>query len=212
MRCQGVSPNSITFACILKACGNLGAVEKGKNIHEEILREGYLENDCMVGNALVEMYAKCGDLAKAQDVFDNLNVWDVIGFTSLITGYDQHGYGDKALKCFEQMRNKGLSPDAMTFTYILKACGSMGAAEMGKEIHADIVKEGLLVHDNVLGNALVNMYANFLDPTRWNLARHFPNCTYIQLIPRNMSCMYSLCNVLLYLTIGIIICLLRHIL
>ena len=159
MRCQGVSPNSITFACILKACGNLGAVEKGKNIHQEILREGYLENDCMLGNALVEMYAKCGDLAKAQDVFDNLNAWDVIGFTSLITGYDQHGYGDKALKCFEQMRNKGLAPDAMTFTCILKACGSMGAAEIGKEIHADIVKEGLLVHDNVLGNALVNMYA-----------------------------------------------------
>ena len=159
MRCQGVSPNSITFACVLKICGKLGAVEKGKNIHEEMLREGYLENDSMLGNALVEMYAKCGDLAKAQDVFDNLNVWDVIGFTSLITGYEQHGYGDKALKCFEQMRSKGLSPDAMTFTCILKACGSMGAAETGKEIHADIVKEGLLVHDSVLGNALVDMYA-----------------------------------------------------
>ena len=159
MRCQGVSPDSITFSCVLKACGNLGAVEKGKNIHEEMLREGYLENDSMLGNALVEMYAKCGDLAKAQDVFDNLNVWDVIGFTSLITGYEQHGYGDKALKCFEQMRSKGLSPDAMTFTCILKACGSMGAAETGKEIHADIVKEGLLVHDSVLGNALVDMYA-----------------------------------------------------
>ena len=159
MRCQGVSPNSITFACVLKICGKLGAVEKGKNIHQEILREGYLENNSTLGNALVEMYAKCGDLGKAQDIFDDLIVLDVIGFTSLITGYGQHGYGDKALKCLEHMRSKGLSPDAMAFTCILKACGSMGAAETGKEIHADIVKEGLLVHDSVLGNALVDMYA-----------------------------------------------------
>ena len=32
-----LSPDLVTFICILKACANIGAIDKGKQIHDEIV-------------------------------------------------------------------------------------------------------------------------------------------------------------------------------
>ena len=57
---MGISPDMVTFICILKACGSTGAIEKGKQIHHVIYSKGFLEKDIMLGTALVDMYVKCG--------------------------------------------------------------------------------------------------------------------------------------------------------
>ena len=57
------------------------------------------------------------------------------------------------------MKNEGLSPDAITFISVLKACGGTGALVKGKQIHDEIVSRGLLEKDIVLGTTLVDMYA-----------------------------------------------------
>ncbi|KAI5064473.1 hypothetical protein GOP47_0021143 [Adiantum capillus-veneris] len=156
---EGLSPTAVTFACILKACGILREVEKGKQLHAEIIMKGMLADNSVLGNALMDMYAKCGEVTKAQEVFDELPVWDIVSWTSLITGYCQHGLGEEALDCLEQMKSHGFLPNAITIACVLKVCGSIGAAEKGKELHAEIVRNGWLRHDTVLGNALVYMYA-----------------------------------------------------
>ena len=66
MQHHGISPDVVTFLCILKACVSLSDVDKGKEIHDEIVRKGLLEKHIELGNALVDMYAKCGELEKAQ--------------------------------------------------------------------------------------------------------------------------------------------------
>ena len=66
MQNDGLSPNAITFVSLLKACGSVGAVEKGIEIHNEIMSKRLLEGNIELGNALVDMYAKCGELEKAQ--------------------------------------------------------------------------------------------------------------------------------------------------
>ncbi|KAI5062664.1 hypothetical protein GOP47_0023203 [Adiantum capillus-veneris] len=159
MICNGHSPDAVTLAGILKACGSIGAAEKGKIIHAEILREGLLEKFIKLGSALVDMYAKCGALAKAREVFDELPVQNIVSWTTLIGAYSQQECGEEALNCFEQMKDKGLFPDAMTFSCILKTCGSLGAAMKGQEIHAEIARRCLLDNDTVLASALVDMYA-----------------------------------------------------
>eukprot|EP00250_Pteridium_aquilinum_P015920 c22838_g2_i1 orf=111-659(+) len=42
MQCKGLSPNSVTFICVLKACGSIGASDKGEEIHDEIVKQGLL--------------------------------------------------------------------------------------------------------------------------------------------------------------------------
>ena len=68
------SPNEVTYICILKACGSVRTIDKGKQIHEEIANKGLLLNNIVLGNALVNMYVKCGMLAKAQEVLEELSV------------------------------------------------------------------------------------------------------------------------------------------
>eukprot|EP01018_Ginkgo_biloba_P016965 Gb_22517 [translate_table: standard] len=64
MRLASVKPDSKTFATILVACANLADLEQGMEIHRETIRCGS-EFEVFVGTALVDMYAKCGNMEKA---------------------------------------------------------------------------------------------------------------------------------------------------
>ena len=159
MQVEDTSPNDVTFLSILKACGLLGAFEKGQEIHAQIRKGGLLRENNGVGSALVDMYVKCGLLERAQAVFDELPHWDVVSWTSLIAGYAEHGHCDEALKCFQWLELKGLFLDLVTFVCMLKVCASIGLANKGQELHTKIVREGVLDKDTVVGTALVDMYA-----------------------------------------------------
>ena len=160
MQHEGLSPNEVTLLCSLKACSSIGAIDKGIEMHTQIVREGLHEKYSSIANALVDMYAKCGLLCEAQHVLQGLSSRDTISWSALITGYAQEGHGHEALNCFEGMQNEGLSPNAITFICLLKACGSIGAIDKGKQIHAEIKMKGLLLKKDVaLGTALVDMYA-----------------------------------------------------
>eukprot|EP01018_Ginkgo_biloba_P001833 Gb_01327 [translate_table: standard] len=130
MQQTGVKPNSKTFASVLPACSNTAALEQGMEIHEDIIKSGF-QSDVFVGNALVDMYAKCGSIEHAQLVFDKMPLRDVISWTAMIGGYAMHGQGKEALKLFEQMQHTGTNPDHVTLVCVLSAC-----------CHAGLVSEG----------------------------------------------------------------------
>ncbi|KAI5064467.1 hypothetical protein GOP47_0021137 [Adiantum capillus-veneris] len=157
---EGIFPDAVTFNCVLKACGSIRAVDKGERIHDDISKQGLLQKNVLLGNSLVNMYAKCGALARAEQVLEELPVRNAISWSSLISGYAEHGEGEQALDCYERMRHEGLLPDAVTFICLLKACGSIRAGEKGELIRDEIAKQGLVGTDIVLNNALVDMYVN----------------------------------------------------
>ncbi|KAI5067829.1 hypothetical protein GOP47_0018357 [Adiantum capillus-veneris] len=154
----GFSPTPVTLVCLLKACSSSGALDKGKEIHEEILKLHLLEKNILVANALVDMYAKCGELKQAQEVFDELPLLDVITWNGLISGYVEQGYGEEALRCYNQMQHWGFFPDGITILCILKACANIAAIDMGHTLHAHILRYGFLEKDIQIGSALIDMY------------------------------------------------------
>ncbi|KAH7439823.1 hypothetical protein KP509_04G078100 [Ceratopteris richardii] len=158
MKSKGLSPDSQTYACTLKACGSVGAVEVGEKIHAELSQEGLLGKNIFLGNAVVDMYARCGAFVKAQKVLDQLPFRNEICWNGLITRYSQYGQGERALNCYDRMQHEGLSPTPVTYACALKACGTIVAVEKGKEIHDEIVRKDLHVKNNVVGTALVDMY------------------------------------------------------
>eukprot|EP00250_Pteridium_aquilinum_P023817 c27710_g1_i1 orf=1-312(+) len=103
------------------------------------------------------MYSKCGALKKAQQMFDELPIQDIVSWTTLITGYCQHGQVEEAFNRFNQMKSEGLSPNVVTFSCILNVCGIVEAAGKGEEVHAEIIRNGLLENGIAIGNALVDM-------------------------------------------------------
>lgn len=151
-------PTGHAFVAMLKACAAHKNLERGCELHVEIARMGILENDAFVGSSLVDMYAKCGSLSKAHEVFDKLANRDVVSWTALIAGYAEHGHGMEALGYVKQMEGEGILPDSHTIVCSLKACGSIGAIDKGKELHAEIERKGLLEKDIAVGNTLIDMY------------------------------------------------------
>eukprot|EP01018_Ginkgo_biloba_P002617 Gb_35466 [translate_table: standard] len=130
MKLAGAKPDSKTFASVLPACANLAALEQGVEIHEEIIRSG-CQSDVFVANALLDMYAKCGSIEKARDLFRKMHERNTVSWTAMIAGYGIHGHGKEALKLFEQMQRSGINPDHVTLVCVLSACCYAGLVDKG---------------------------------------------------------------------------------
>ncbi|XP_057873083.2 putative pentatricopeptide repeat-containing protein At3g23330 [Cryptomeria japonica] len=130
MKLAGVKPNSTTFASILPACAKMGALEQGMDIHQSIMEGGFL-SDIVVGNALVDMYAKCGSIYSAREIFDTMPQRDVISWTAMIAGYAQNGLVENAVDTFKQMQLAGVKPNSTTFACVLYACSHAGLVDEG---------------------------------------------------------------------------------
>lgn len=130
MKTTGIRPDPITFTSILSVCSQMASLEKGKEIHESI-NENKLEMNEIVMGALLEMYAKCGAVNEAYEVFERLPRKDLMSWTSMITGYGSHGQAREALSLFAKMRQENIKPDKVTFLAVLSTCSHGGLVDEG---------------------------------------------------------------------------------
>ncbi|XP_022769289.1 pentatricopeptide repeat-containing protein At2g33680 [Durio zibethinus] len=131
MRIEGIMPNELTMASILKACSCLAALEQGKQIHACTIKHGF-GLEVPVGSALSTMYAKCGNLEDGSLVFRRMPWRDIVSWNAMISGLAQNGHGNEALELFEEMLLEGTEPDYVTFVNIISACSHMGLVERGR--------------------------------------------------------------------------------
>ncbi|KAI3461997.1 hypothetical protein Pfo_018660 [Paulownia fortunei] len=132
MQMEGIAPNELTMASVLKACSSLSALEQGKQIHAHVVKNGF-NLEVPIGSALSTMYAKCGSLDDGYAVFRRMPARDVVSWNAMISGLSQNGLGIEALDLFEEMQLEGAKPDYVTFVNILSACSHMGLVDRGWE-------------------------------------------------------------------------------
>ncbi|KAF2533708.1 hypothetical protein F2Q70_00032170 [Brassica cretica] len=134
MLSRGIEPDRFLVTTALTACAQAGALTQGKWIHE-LLEKKWVESDVFVGTALVDMYAKCGCLEKAMEVFEKLSKRNVFSWAALIGGYAAYGYGKEAITCLEKMeREDGVKPDSVVLLAVLAACAHGGFLQEGRGI------------------------------------------------------------------------------
>ncbi|KAK6119528.1 hypothetical protein DH2020_046729 [Rehmannia glutinosa] len=155
-----VRPNEYILSTNMKACGILGALESGKQIHAMSSKSG-LEWYPVVGNSIVDMYFKCRTTDEAQQMFDTMPVRSLITWNAMIAGYTlSEGMGKKSLHFLMEMQECGEKPDDFTFSSTLKACRSLKAIREGKQIHAFLIRHGYSISTHkILAGALVDLYA-----------------------------------------------------
>jgi pentatricopeptide repeat protein len=158
MQAGGMNPDAVTFVSCIKSCTNLGDIVRGLELHAQVTRKG-LEGDLLIGSMLVDMYAKCGLLFEAEDLFQKLPVRGVIAWNVLVAAYIEHELDEKAISCFDKMQLEGIPPNAAMYVSILKACGYLGALSKGQDLHNDIKATGPLETDLIIRHSLVDMYA-----------------------------------------------------
>eukprot|EP01018_Ginkgo_biloba_P030030 Gb_09794 [translate_table: standard] len=156
MQWANINPTQFTLGSVLRACASLGALEHGKQVHARIVKIE-VESQDVVSNVLVDMYAKCGSILNARQVFDKMPQRNSISWNAMISVYCQHDYGENALRLFHQMQRCGVKPTQFTFGSVITACASLLAMEEGKQVNVHIIKTGY-TSDLFVGSALVNMY------------------------------------------------------
>ncbi|KAJ4828064.1 hypothetical protein Tsubulata_020835, partial [Turnera subulata] len=107
MQSLGVSPDPVTILSLLSACANLISLRKVKEIHGYLLRRK-LDSRLPITIALIDSYAKSGQIEYSRTIFSGASSKDVITWNSRISGYVIHGFPDLALDTFNHMRNMGL--------------------------------------------------------------------------------------------------------
>ncbi|KAJ6704619.1 PENTATRICOPEPTIDE REPEAT-CONTAINING PROTEIN [Salix purpurea] len=132
MQLENVEPDEIAMLVALTACARLGALELGEWVRHYIDRLGLLTKNIPLNNALIDMYAKSGDIKSALQVFENLNHKTIITWTTMIAGLALHGLGTEALEMFSRMERARVKPNFITFTAILSACSHVGLVQTGR--------------------------------------------------------------------------------
>ncbi|KAH6556897.1 hypothetical protein KP509_1Z148400 [Ceratopteris richardii] len=159
MQLKGVTSDAITLVYSLRASASLCAIDMGITIHVEVARKGFLPKDIVIGNAIIDLYAKCGFVERAHEVLDSLPNQTVVSWTTLIAEYVRLDLAEDALDCFQQMQDNRLSANSVTFACCLKACGLLEEVETGRSLHSDLETNGLIEDDLSIGNEVIGMYA-----------------------------------------------------
>ncbi|CAN1141903.1 Putative pentatricopeptide repeat-containing protein At3g11460, mitochondrial [Linum perenne] len=148
------------------ACAHLGAQGIGMEVERHMHACGFVSNP-FLNNALINMYARCGNLVKARQIFDSLPVKSLISWTAIIGGYGIHGHGEIAVELFDDMIRMGTRPDGAAFVNVLSACSHAGLTDKGKQLHCQIIRTGCL-SESFVRTSLLSMYSKcgFVDVAR----------------------------------------------
>lgn len=144
MELEHVAPSSSTIAGLLSRCAASGALTIGHRIHDYLEKRRTLLTDTVTGTALVDMYAKCGILDRAIEVFDGIRDKDVWSWTAMISGHGNHGRAKDAIELFFRMEEEGFRPNEVTLLAVLSACSHGGLVMEAMGCFQDMVlKYGL---------------------------------------------------------------------
>ncbi|XP_049936858.1 pentatricopeptide repeat-containing protein At4g25270, chloroplastic-like [Nymphaea colorata] len=157
---MGVEPDNFTFPRVLKACAGIGSLQRGEDVHRHIIRCGY-GGDQFIMNALIDMYAKCGEIVKARRLFERMPERDIVSWNTMLVGYIRHGCLDFAASVIRLMVSKGFEPDSVGISAMLSGCASASRSYglwMGTQIHGRVIRQGNDLELSV-SNSLIDMYA-----------------------------------------------------
>lgn len=156
MQESNVQPDGHVFVAGLKACARETAFTQGILVHMQVIEKGF-DSMLYVCNALIDMYAKCGNLQEARKVFDNQVERDTVTWNAMIAGYALNMQAEEAFELFMHMQHEGKA-DTVTIVSILKACSSIAALSEGNLIFLLIIENGF-ESEEFVGSTLIDMYA-----------------------------------------------------
>ncbi|XP_044490723.1 pentatricopeptide repeat-containing protein At4g33990 [Mangifera indica] len=158
MQRAGIQPDLLTLVSLASIVAQLNDHKNSLSIHGFIVRRGWLMDDVVIGNAIVDMYAKLGVIDSACSVFEGLPVKDVISWNTLITGYAQNGLASEAIEVYQMMEEcNGIIPNQGTWVTLLPAYSHIGAVRQGMKVHGKVIKNCLYL-DVFIGTCLIDMY------------------------------------------------------
>ncbi|KAL4572768.1 hypothetical protein LXL04_019551 [Taraxacum kok-saghyz] len=138
MKKSGFMSDQATLTSVLRACTGMALLELGRQVHVHVLK--YNNQDLILGNALLDMYCKCGSMEDARFEFTKMVEKDVISWSTMINGLAQNGFSHEALNMFQSMEASGTRPNYITIVGVLFACSHAGFLEKGQSFFESMEK------------------------------------------------------------------------
>lgn len=139
MAARGLKPTEATLVTVVSSSADIACLPHGREIHGFSWRHGFQSND-RVKTALLDMYAKCGSVKVARNLFELLKEKRVVSWNAIIAGYAMHGHAIEALDLFENMKKEAV-PDHITFVGVLAACSRGGLLDKGRAFFDLMVRD-----------------------------------------------------------------------
>ncbi|KAM0927377.1 hypothetical protein ACQ4PT_002846 [Festuca glaucescens] len=155
---EGAPRDVFTFASALRACAGLRSAALGRAVHRDAVRAGLASGgDVAVCDALVDMYAQCGDLDMARRVFEAMpGVRDTVSWNIMLAGCLRHGLPTHAIEFWRRMLGEGHMPDSFALSMLLLSL--LSGDKQGLAVHAWVIRH-TLEQDLSVANALIEMYS-----------------------------------------------------
>ncbi|KAL6498856.1 Pentatricopeptide repeat-containing protein, chloroplastic [Orobanche hederae] len=157
MKHDGVAQVVYNYSNLLKACAGNFDVRRGKEIHAQLILNGFSDNSYAM-TSVMNLYAKCRVIHEVYKMFEKMPERDLVCWNTVIAGFSQNGMPKRALELVLLMQEEGHTPDLVTVVSILPSVASIGDLKIGRSIHAYVLRHGLESCVNV-ATALLDMYA-----------------------------------------------------
>ncbi|XP_008785475.1 putative pentatricopeptide repeat-containing protein At3g15930 [Phoenix dactylifera] len=158
MQVANVRPDEFTMVGVLAACAQLGALGVGEWMRLYMERNK-IRIDIFVGNALIDMYSKCGSVERALEIFNMMHRRDKYTWTAIIMGLAVNGREEEALDLFSKMLGTSVRPDEITYIGVLSACTHAGLVDEGREFFSSMITEHGIMPNVAHYGCLVDLLA-----------------------------------------------------
>ncbi|KAI3775946.1 hypothetical protein L1987_45706 [Smallanthus sonchifolius] len=140
-RMTGLCPDAVSLVNILPAFASAHASLQGKEAHAYAVTTQLIQ-DLFVGNAIVDMYAKCGLMDDAHKVFERMEVKDVVSWNAMVTGHSQTGRFEDALGLFEKMRGEKVELNVVTWSAVIAGYAQRGHGYEALDVFRQMLVSG----------------------------------------------------------------------
>ncbi|EHA8589648.1 pentatricopeptide repeat-containing protein [Cocos nucifera] len=155
---SGLEPDEVTLASVVSACASLIALGAGMQIHAQAIKFDKFRDDLVLGNALVDMYAKCRRIREARIVFDRMPIRSVVSETSMISGYAKSASVKDARLMFLRMTERNI----VAWNALIAGYTQNGEDEEALRLFLQLKRESVWPTHYTFGNIL-NACANLAD-------------------------------------------------
>ncbi|KAF7844412.1 pentatricopeptide repeat-containing protein [Senna tora] len=161
MRCESVQPNDFTFPCVFKASAALQMPITGKQVHALAVKAGQI-CDVFVGCSAFDMYSKTGLRVEAHKMFVEMPERNLATWNAYISNAVLDSRSHDAFDAFKELLCVGGEPNSITFRVFLNACSDTSNLELGRQVHAFIIRSGYR-EDVSVSNGLIDFYGKCHD-------------------------------------------------
>ncbi|XP_020233529.1 pentatricopeptide repeat-containing protein At5g61800 [Cajanus cajan] len=132
-----VKPDNTALVSVLSACAQLGELQQGSTVHDYI-RRNRIKIDSFLATGLVDLYAKCGCVETARDVFESCTDKKLFTWNAMLVGFAIHGEGSMVMSYFSRMIAEGVRPDGVTLLGVLVGCSHAGLVSEARRVFREM--------------------------------------------------------------------------